>query len=153
MTRVPLDDNRSPYPIELGKVISKTVTFTSTGAGAVGTTRIFTVAGNVLVRTFGVCTTDLTSVGGGTISLGVAGSTAALIGLTAAPDIDKNEIWRSANPNIGAHPFDATNFPQFLVANGLGIEITVASTTVTAGTVEFYCFYWPLSLDSSVAAA
>jgi hypothetical protein len=120
-----------------------------TGAQAAYT--IFTVTGDVYVQVFGLCQVTLTSAGAPTIELGIAGNTAALIAQTAGLDLDQYETWQDAVPeaNPGAVPIDARGF---VVANGADIILTIATADLTAGDVDFYAFWRPLSINGAVVA-
>ena len=135
--------------------ISKPAAFT----GAVANTRgdkdgtksaftLFTVTGDVLVRIFGVCTTDLAGAAG-TVSVGVTGNTAALIALETATEIDANGIYLSATQVLGAVAFSSVPGP-FLVVNGLDIIETVATTDIASGQIYYICVWRPLTEASSV---
>jgi hypothetical protein len=41
----------------------------------------------------------------------------------------------------------------FIVANGQDIALTIAGATLTAGIIDFYCLWRPLSADGLVVAA
>ena len=118
--------------------------------GATGAYTIFTVTGNVyLYGIFGVCNTLLDSGGAATISLGIAGSAVSLIPSTVATVIDAGETWQdnagTANPAaviLLAH--------SFVVAAGTDIILTVGGADLTAGNLDIYAFWLPLSNDGAV---
>jgi len=115
-------------------------------------TTLFTVTGDVLVRVFGVCTTNIT--GQGTIEVGVAGNTAGLIAQVAdAEDIDKNDVWiDSSVAEVGIAAL--TNIPATsVIVNGLDIIETIGTANLTAGEVYYVCMWRPLTPGSSVVAA
>lgn len=117
--------------------------------GALDGAAIFTVTGDVSVRLYGVCTTDLA---GATATLegGVTGATASLIAQTTATDIDNNEIWFAAAPaDLGVVALASVNGP-FVVANGLDIIETVATANITSGELYYICLWRPLSPDGNV---
>jgi len=121
-----------------------------TGAQAAYT--IFTVTGNVyLYGIFGVCRALLDSGGAGTISLGIAGSAVSLIPSTVATVIDAGETWQdnagTANPApviLLAHSFS--------LAAGADIILTIGAADLTAGDLDIYAFWMPLSADGNVVA-
>lgn len=139
------DANHVPIT-ELGLLDTKAITYAALTTGAVGTTTLFTVTGVVAVRVFAVCSgTDLT--GSGTLELGIAGNTAAIAAQTAATAIDVGEIWYGTNPpTVGV-------LPAILILSGTDIIQTIASATVTAGTLTFYCLWTPISTDGNLVAA
>lgn len=113
---------------------------------------LFNVTGDVLARVWGVCTTLLSSAGGGTLEVGVTGNTAALIAQTTATDIDANEIWNDASPVLGVETLANIAGP-FVVANGLDIIETVGTADITSGNIYYICLWRPLSPDGNVASA
>ena len=110
----------------------------------------FTVTGTVLVHVFGVCQTTFT--GGSTISLGISGNTAALIAATTDTDLDQYETWQDATPEANPGAIDLTA-RSFVITNGADVQFLVASANVTAGVVDFYCLWAPLSADANITAA
>lgn len=134
-------------PIQgLGLTDGKSITYSALTTGAVGTTTLFTTTGTVAVRIFAVAgSIDLT--GSGSLEVGIAGNTAALIAQTAATAIDAGEIWYGTNPpTVGVLP------GQFILA-GTDIIQTIASATVTAGTLSYYVLWFPISSDGNLVAA
>lgn len=139
------DANHVPITT-LGLTESKSITYAAATTGAVGTTTLFTVTGLVRLTIFAVASgTDLT--GSGTLEVGIAGNTAALIAQTAATAIDVGEFWYGTTPvTVGVTPgtflLSATNIIQ-----------TIGTNTVTAGTLTYYCLWAPISADGNVVAA
>jgi len=120
-------------------------TFVTATTGATGTHTLFTATGNCLVSVFGICDVDLT--GAATIEVGVAGNTAGLIAQIAdATTLDDGEIWVDATPAVGVEAIPAT----FVLNDGADIILTIGATAVTAGRVDFYCTYRPLSSDANI---
>lgn len=118
--------------------------------GAQGAFTIFTVTGDVMVQVFGVCQTALTSGGAATCELGITGNTAALIAQTAFDDIDQYETWQDAGPEANPGNVDAAMADYFVIANGADIIMTVGTADLTAGVIDFDCFWRPLSTNGSV---
>lgn len=139
------DANHVPITT-LGLTATKAITYAALTTGAVGTTTLFTVTGTIAVRVFAVCgAVDLT--GSGTLELGIAGNTAAIAAQTAATAIDAGEIWYGTNPpTVGV-------MPSQLILAGTNIIQTIASATVTAGTLTFYALWAPISDDGNLVAA
>jgi len=130
----------------LGLVVSKAITYSALTTGAVGTTTLFNVTGLVACRLFAVVSgVDLT--GSGTIEAGIAGNTAALLAQVAATALDVGEIWTDSGPST-VEPLPA----QSLITDTDIIQ-TIASNTITAGTLTFYCLWEPVSSDGNVEAA
>ena len=120
-----------------------------TGAQAAYT--VFTVTGNVLIHAlFGVCETSVT--GAGTIELGIVGNTAAFIAQATAADLIATEIWIDATPTTTLEQIDLTTL-SFVVTNGTDVSFLIAGADVTAGLINFYCVWSPLSADGNIVAA
>jgi len=128
-------------------LLESTWTFAAGTTGATGAHTVFTVTGNCLVNVFAVCDSDLTSGGAATVEVGVAGNTAALIAQTTATGIDDGDIWVDASPAVGVEALPGT----FIVNDGADIILTVGTTTVTGGSLDFYVTYRPLSAGASIS--
>lgn len=139
------DDNDVPIT-GVGLIQSKAITYVAGTTGATGATTLFTVVGTVAIRVFAVASgTDLT--GSGTLEVGISGNTAAIIAQTAATAIDVGEIWYGTNPpTVGV-------MPNQLILSATNVIQTIATNTVTAGTLTYYCLWYPISTDGSVIAA
>lgn len=131
----------------LGLIASKAITYVGATTGATGATTLFTVTGTVAVRLFGVVSgADVT--GSGTIEAGIAGNTAALLAQTTGTALDVGEIWIDNAPaTVEALP--ALN----ILTAGTDIIQTIATDTLTAGTITYYCLWTPISSDGNVVAA
>lgn len=140
-----IDANRRTVNSNDAFVLSSQWTFVAGTTGAVGAHTLFTVTGDVLVRVFAVCSTDVT--GSGTGEVGVTGNTAAFIAQTTGTAIDAGETWIDATPEVGTVAVPAT----FIITNGLDILLTIATDTFTAGVVTFYCLWRPLSSTGEVS--
>lgn len=129
----------------LGLMASKAITYVGATTGAVGATTLFTVTGKVAVRLFGIVSgADLT--GTGTLEAGIAGNTAALLAQTTGTALDVGEFW------VDTGPATVEALPSLqLVASD--IIQTIASNTITAGTITYYCLWFPISADGNVVAA
>ena len=121
--------------------------------GAQGAYTVFTVTGDVLIHAiFGICGTTFTSGGAATIELGVSGSTAVLIAQTTATDLIANELWFDASPTTAIEQLDLTT-RSFVVSNGQDFIFTIGAADLTAGLVNLYCIWSPLSATGNVVAA
>lgn len=131
----------------LGFTSTKAITFVGASTGATGATTLFTVTGVVAVRIFGVVSgTDVT--GSGTIEVGISGNTASLIAQTTGTALDVGEIW------IDNAPATVELLPGLsILAAGTDIIQTIATDTLTAGTLTYYCLWFPISSDGNVVAA
>jgi len=122
-------------------------------AGAAGSFTIFTVTGDVELVVFGVCKDSLTSGGAATIELGVSGNTAVLIALTTATALLVNEIWQDATPTTTVEAIDIEGTKRFIVSNGQDVLFKITTADLTAGDIDFYALWRPLSTDGLVVAA
>jgi len=111
---------------------------------------LFTVTGDVLLGVYGVCTVDLVSAGGGSVSVGLTGNTALLIPSTTATTIDANELWMDATPAIGK-VIDSLTY--YVVGNGVDVVEDSITADITAGQIYYICLWRPLSVGSTVVAA
>ena len=121
-----------------------------TGAQAAYT--IFTITGDVLLQVFGVCDVALTGASA-TIELGVSGNTAVLIAQTTGTALDADEIWFDTTPTTTVEQIDVDGARTFIIANGQDAILTIATANLTAGDIDFYVLWRPLSSDGLVVAA
>jgi hypothetical protein len=126
-------------------LLESTWTLATATTGATGAHTLFTVTGNVLVTVWGICDTSLTGATA-TIEVGVAGNTAALIAQTTATDLDDGDNWIDATPEVGVSAVPSA----FIVNDGADIILTIATAAVTAGVIDFYCTFRPLSAGADV---
>jgi len=125
--------------------LESTWTFVTATTGATGTHTLFTVTGNCLVSVFGICDTNLA--GAGTIEVGVAGNTAGLLAQIAdAENLDNGDNWVDATPEVGVSALPG----MFINNDGSDIILTIGTTAITAGVVDFYCLWRPLSSDGNI---
>lgn len=152
---VPLDANGRPVQGVLPFVAKKTMTFDGgttndpgdyDGTGNPAT--LFNVTGDVLAVVIGICKTSL--VGSGTLEVGLVGNTAVLIAQIAdATNLDVNEAYVDATPALG----EAFNQTPHIIGGGLDIIQTIGTANITAGVIDYYCFWLPLSEDGQVSPA
>lgn len=129
-------------------VSESTWTFVTTTTGATGAHTVFTVTGNILARAFAVC--DVNLAGAATLELGVANNTAGLIAQIAdAENLDDGDNWVDATPEVGVSAIPGT----FVVNDGADVIMTIGSTAITAGRIDIYLLWRPLSAGSFVSVA
>lgn len=152
---IQLDANGRPLYSPLPFMVKKTITFdggTTNGIGDHDGTGdpfdIFTVTGDVMAFVVGICKTALVGATA-TLETGVAGATAALLAQITATDLAINEAWVDASPSLAEAYTPAYHF----IGGGLDIIGTVGTANITAGEIDYYCFYRPLSDDGKVVAA
>ena len=139
------DANRQVITSNESFKLESTWTFVTATTGATGAHTLFTVTGNVLVSVFGVCDTSLD--GAATLEVGVASNTAQLLAQIAnATTLDDGDVYVDADTEVGAGLI-----PSMQVLNdGTDIIMTIGATAVTAGAVDFYCLWRPLSSNGNV---
>lgn len=139
-----IDDNFKVINTNEAILLRQAWTFVTGTTGATGTHTLFTVTGDVIVSIFGVCKTDLT--GAGTIEVGIAGNTAAILAQIAnATTLDKGENYVDATPEtVSVTP------GSFILNDGSDILLEIGSTAITAGVVDFYILWRPLSSGASI---
>lgn len=146
-------NNAASYAVDVGEYRHAIGNWNFTDdTGAAGAYTLFTVTGDVMVHVFGICQVTLTSGGAPTIEVGIAGNTAAIIAQTAGLDLDQYETWQDAAPEANPGNVVTAMGAFFAVANGANIILTVGAAALTAGDVDFHCFWMPLSLDGNVVA-
>lgn len=141
------DANRQGIQSNQAFKCENTWTFVTATTGATGAHTLFTVTGNVIAQVFGVCDVDLT--GAATLEVGVAGNTAALLAQIAdATALDNGDNYVDATPEVGVSALPG----GFIINDGADIIMTIGATAITAGAVDFYCLWRPLSSDGLVTA-
>lgn len=134
-------------------ITRKTVTFTGgAGAGAVGSVALFTVTGEVLIKSItAFCTTLLAEAAPtATLALGVTGATTLFIAATNAVDIDADEFWVDATPDANGIAIPAALKDIIITQNIIG---TVAAQNITSGVIRFDVVWQALSPDGNLVAA
>jgi hypothetical protein len=150
----PLDSQGRAIYAPLPFVTSKTIIFTGGTPDTIGDYdgdlnpfTIFEVTGDVMCFVIGVCKTTL--VGAATLEVGVTDATAAIIAqIGNATDLVANEVWHEATPSLA----EAMSPRYHFIGGGLDVIGTAGSANITAGKIDFYCFWRPLSTDGKVSA-
>ena len=95
---------------------------------------------------------SVTTTANGEIELGVTGYTAVLIAQIAdAGDLINHEIWQDATPTVTAEAYDFTGFDT-IITNSKDILFKITTSEMTAGDIDFYLFWVPLSAGATVVA-
>jgi hypothetical protein len=136
------------------KVITAAATSFTTAASPV---TLFTVDGDILCRVFATVQTGLTSTSStGTLEIGVTGNTAAILPQTTAngTNFPTGAAWAGdTSPTVKAEALSSVALNWALVAGGADIIATIATNSMTAGAITFYCMYIPLSRDAKIIPA
>ena len=143
---------------QVPRVVSKAIAAAgislTTGASPVS---LFTVTGDVKARVFAVVTTALAStLNNGTLAIGVSGNTGGFMAATTADGTNfaTNTVWAGdTSPTLLGEVLSNGSLNWVLVGNGADIIATVATNSMTAGAITFYCEYIPLTSSSTVVAA
>lgn len=139
------DENFVPIT-NLGFISSKTITYVAASTGAVGETTLFTVTGLVSISVIGVVgSVDLT--GSGTLEVGDDTTTDQFLGQLAATALDASEVWSDTTATL------VSDMPTSYLMSGGNVVQTIATNTVTAGSITYYCFWVPISVGAKVTAA
>ena len=116
--------------------------------GADRTITVFTVTGDVLTKMYAVVKDALTTSDAITAELGVSTATTYYIAQVAdATDMAPGEIWHDAD--VDAIRELASVATERITTDGQNVILTTTGT-VTAGEIQFYCLWKPLSIDGSV---
>src|SRR3972149_4816724 len=127
--------------------LESTWTFVASTTGAIASHTLFTVTGNVLLTVFGVVDTTLDSAGAPTIEVGVTGNTAALIAQGTAKNYADGDIYVDAtDTRVGAGAVPAMQ----IVNDGFDVLLKITGATLTAGVIDWYCLWRPLSSDANI---
>jgi len=153
------DDNYVPIT-NLGLVTHKQITFAggTTDAwgddgGALDGAALFTVTGLVFAQVIATCSTNLTG-DTATLEVGITGATAIYIPTETATQVDAGQILFNDAANatygiVGEEEAVADNLPKYAL-NGNDIILTVTTANITAGVMDFYCIWTPVSADGIV---
>jgi hypothetical protein len=144
------------YDTTWGQKVDKVMTFAGGTAndpgdydGTGNPATLFNVSGTVRMRVLAKCTVNLAGASA-TIEVGTALSTAGLIPLTTATEIDANEIWHDATT-----PDSSIEATTVLVEKIVSQDViqTVKTANITAGSITYTCIWYPLSENAQVTAA
>lgn len=134
------------------------ITYVAGTTGAIGTTTLFTVTGDVLVSLNAKATTTVTSGGIPTWTLGVTGFT-DVFDSSGFPDVTGWSAGKWADSVAGDYNVGASQGVIGAKTAGLpawfpisaNIIQTIDAATITGGVVRWYLSYIPLSADGAVA--
>jgi len=126
------------------KIALQRVDFLAATTGAVASKELFQVTGLVKATVVPICvTTSITSGAGATIEYGVDGDTNLFLGAITAVNWDDTEIGINTTPL--AYFVTSDTQPNWAILNGVDIGYEVKVDTLTAGRVDWYCLWYPIS--------
>ena len=113
---------------------------------------IFTVTGTVLITCAGAVTTLMTSTGNtGTLALGVSGTTGLFIAATTVNGTNlhaANQVWTGTTANVLGAALPGTS--GWFIVSGSNVILTIATNNMTAGGMDLYGMWIPLSAGATV---
>jgi len=133
-----------------GKQITNSYGFVngSGSSGSTGTLDLFKVTGTVVATVLAVCTNNVSGTTG-TVEVGVSGATASFIAQTSGSQLDTGDIWHDATPDSKLEAITVVA-PKIITSD---IILTIATQNLGPGSVDFHCFWTPISESGSVEAA
>lgn len=154
---IPLGQLAALQTVYLPRVTPKAIAAAGTSFTTVlSPVTLFTVTGVVLVRVWASIATALAStLNNGTLAIGVTGNTGACIAATTADGTNfaTGTIWAGdTSPTVKGEALTSGALNGVLI-NGVDIIATIATNSMTAGVMTFYCEWRPVSVGASVVAA
>jgi hypothetical protein len=138
----------------LPRLVSKVITDASVLTTGASPYTLFTVDGDVICRVFATVQTLMVSTSNnGTLAVGVTGNTAVLLPATTVDgtNLVAGAAWTGDNsPTLKAEALSSASLNRALIAGGADILATIATNSITAGAITFYCEYVPLNAASRV---
>lgn len=118
---------------------------------------LFTVTGHVMASVIGVTGAALASTSNtGTIAIGISGATALYLPQTTVNGTNfpaAGTVWTGDNsPTLLGEVLSSAGL-TWAVQSQTDIIATVATNSLTTGSITFYCFYIPLSETGLIVAA
>ena len=152
-----INENLDRVSSETPLFVTKAITFAGATPNAIGDfdgtgnpTTLYTVTGEVAVKVFCYCSTDLIDAGSaGTVEVGITGSTASIIAQTLSNNIDSGEVWLDGTPAVA--PTMPTTYK--ILVGGSDVILTCATDNTNSGVLEIFCAWYPLSSNGNVVAA
>lgn len=131
--------------------LAGSVTFVAGTTGAIGQHTIFTVTGLVEFIMRWDCTSDLTSGGAASISIGSADEVARVCTATTATDIDAGSWGNLAQAAwLTAAEMGASEWAATLASSGNDITSDILVAAISGGTVRYYLEWKPISTGATV---
>lgn len=115
---------------------------------------LFSVDGDVIARVFATVQTLMVSTSNnGTLAIGVTGNTGSFLAATTVDGTNfvAGAVWAGdTSPTVKSEVFSSCALNWAPIAGGADILATIATNSLTAGAITFYCQYIPLSIASRV---
>lgn len=116
---------------------------------------LFTVTGCVLCRVYGETTTLMVSTSNtGTLAVGITGTTGLFMAATTvnATNMILDSVWLDNAPTVKAKALAAINSQGgWILSRNANIILTIATNNMTAGGMNLYCDWIPVSAGATVA--
>ena len=133
-------------------ILSSSWTFAETTTGAVGAHTLFSVTGDVFVNLFGICKTNMAGSGSVTGEVGISGSTASIIDqIGNLQSVTANQAIMHTDQQNGSPTVRYAFEGQSAIPEG-DIILTIGSLAITAGAIDWYCLWRPISADGNIVA-
>lgn len=155
------DANRVPIWTD-GIITKKSITFAGATTDAWGDDggsrdggKLFIINGLVYIRLVAVCTVNCAGAGS-TGAVGIDGP--EFMPTTTMTDLDAGGIWlNNATPAemfiVGEQQAAADNLPEYMInGNNTPIVLVTETANTTAGSLDFYAIWRPISTDAEVKA-
>lgn len=112
-----------------------------------GLVKVWAAYGHVTVAVTSTCST-------GTIQLGVADDTDLLCAAITAngTNLAQHDVWATATTTVNGDRVIGSGAPA-LIANGVDIRSYIATNAMTAGEIDIYLEWTPVSADGNIVAA
>jgi len=140
----------------LPQIVSKAIPAVSVLTTAASPYSLFTVVGTVLAQVYAISGAALASTSStGTLAVGISGNTACYLAQSTINGTNfpaANTVWAGdSSPTLLGEVLTAGALTGVL-QGPTPIIATIATNSLTTGSITFYCFYHPISPDGAVLA-
>ncbi len=147
-----LSDNHRAIGFNEHFILSSSWTFVEGTTGAVGAHTLFSVTGDVFVNLFGICKTNMGSGGTATGEVGITGNTAGIIDQVGnLQNVTADQAIMHTDQQSGSPVVRYSFEGQSAIPEG-DIILTIGSLAITAGAIDWYCLWRPISADGNIVA-
>ena len=125
--------------------LAGSVTFVAGTTGATGQHSIFTITGLVEFKVGARCTSDLTSGGAATLSIGNPGAPTEKLAATLATTIDAGDFYWAAGGDLATNTAGFSDAGGYSISSGTDLISEILTTTITGGVLEYYMLWVPIT--------